>query len=192
MINGLILIGGKSSRMGRDKYEIPFHDKAQYQHISELLQRLKIPFYISCNKSQESRIVREFNTIVDQYDSIGPMGGILSAKAAIPDSAWLVIACDLPFISQQNIETLLQERNPNADITTFQLDDRFYETTFSIYEPSAFRALSEAAQSGNYRLQAVLRTLDLKVIKPKNPQDFLNVNTPADLKEFRRIKQSRS
>lgn len=173
--------------MGTDKYRLSFNGKAQYQHIADLLTQLGISVYISSNQQQLNDIPAEFNIIPDKYDAIGPMGGILSAINYLPDASWLVIACDLPFIALQNIEMLVSNRNQAADVTTFQLNERFFETTFSIYEPSAFQWLNRLRIEENYRLQAAFKKMKLHILQPDNARDFMNVNTPEDLKLFKKM-----
>lgn len=188
MIKGLILIGGKSSRMGTDKFKIPFNGKAQYQHLSDIFLGLEIPHFISCNKQQDGLIPIHFDTIIDRYDAIGPLGGILSALETDPDATWLVIACDLPFISSGNIKSLLSKRDPNSDATTFQIDSHFFEATFSVYEPSAYEWLNNTLKTGNYSLQNALKKMRLKIIQSENSNDLLNINTQEDLENFKKLK----
>ena len=155
MLNGLVLIGGKSTRMGTEKYQLAYNGKAQYLHVIDLLTEIDIPTYVSCNAQQIDQIEKATQIIPDEYQAIGPMGGILSAMRFNPKASWLVIACDLPLISSNTIEKLIANRKQDADVTTFQLNDRFFETTFSIYEPSAFQLLDQFRTQENYRLQAV-------------------------------------
>lgn len=173
--------------MGTDKYRLSFNGKAQYQYIADLLTRMEIPVYISCSRQQLNDIPVSFNIIADEYNAIGPMGGILSAMLHQPDASWLVIACDLPFISIENMKSLISNRNKNADITTFQLHERFFETTFSIYEPSAYQWVNQFRIQKNYRLQSAFKEMKLHILHPENAQDFMNINTPEDLEKFRKF-----
>lgn len=176
--------------MGTDKYKLPFHGKAQYQHLAELISQLGIAVHISSSQQQIGDISGEFNVIPDEYHAIGPMGGILSAMKYLPHSPWLVIACDLPFVTTKTIESLVSKRNSEADVTTFQLNERFFETTFAIYEPSSYRWVEQFRLQENYRLQAAFKTMKLHVLQPENHRDFMNINTTTDLEKFKKIKAS--
>jgi len=182
MLKGLVLIGGKSSRMeGLQKAWIDIHGKPQFQYLFNLLSDLQIPAYISCNAKQAPLIPKNFPIIIDSYDSIGPIGGIVSAMEVDNEADWLVVACDLLLINRATFNQLIDEIGTNDDIISFQKKDAsFAETTISIYKNSSYKYLKEAIQKKNYGLQAILRNLQTKYLYPINEELLLNVNTRAD------------
>jgi len=188
MLKGLILIGGKSSRMGTEKYKLAFHQKAQFEHLTDLFEGIGIASYISCNNAQHEELQKNYNTIADQHEGIGPIGGILSAFETYPDATWLVIACDLPFVTVETIQNLIMHRDTQYDITAYQVDSRYYETTFSIYEPTAVSQLKNSLSHGNGSLQTVMRNSSVKVVKADNNSEFFNVNTPDDFAAYKQLK----
>ena len=90
-MNALILIGGKSSRMGTDKGLLNYHGKPQREYLFDLAKKYCTEVYFSCRAEQQF----SEQSIIDTY-SLGPMGGILSAFDFNPNTAWLVVACDMP------------------------------------------------------------------------------------------------
>jgi len=100
-IYGLVLSGGKSTRMGQDKGLITYHGIPQRDHLYKILDEVCDRTYLSIRKDQKEAIAAEFNTIVDRNEYRGPYNGLLSAHKAFPDVAWLVLACDLPLIDRE-------------------------------------------------------------------------------------------
>ena len=85
MICGLILVGGKSIRMGFDKYKIGYRGVPQYQYLQSLFSEMGMQSYLSVSRDQKPDLLTENNLIVDAYESRGPIGGILSAMYQFPD-----------------------------------------------------------------------------------------------------------
>ena len=99
-VYGLILAGGVSSRMHRDKAALQYRGKSQLDRAFELASRHVSPVFVSVRASQTADPTRAHRPmIVDSVAGEGPIVGIRSALAAHPQVAWLVLACDLPFLS---------------------------------------------------------------------------------------------
>ncbi|MEY4938093.1 MAG: hypothetical protein RIS64_4454, partial [Bacteroidota bacterium] len=114
---GLILSGGMSTRMGREKRLLNYHGKSQEQYLYELMKPFCDEVFVSINASQQT----ELPYIQDLELSVkSPIVGIYSAFQQFPDSAWLIIACDMPLVSQETIEFLIQNRNPKKYATAFE------------------------------------------------------------------------
>src|SRR5690606_41979109 len=95
-LNGLILAGGKSSRMGRDKSLIVFHDQPQRDHLFNILKRFCNEVYLSC-KNVEG-IPEHLNAIPDKFDLNTPLNVILSSFEHEPDAALLPSAVAMPSV----------------------------------------------------------------------------------------------
>jgi molybdopterin-guanine dinucleotide biosynthesis protein A len=103
---GLILAGGASTRMQRDKAALPYQGKTQLDRAFELAQRHVAKVFVSVRSSQITEPTRAHRPlIVDSVDGGGPIVGIRSALAAHPGAAWLVLACDLPFPDRRRHRT---------------------------------------------------------------------------------------
>ena len=192
MVKALILIGGKSSRLGTNKYLLNFHGVPQFRYLMSMLEKAGLDTYLSCNRRQNDKLPLELPRIQDHYESIGPMGGVLSAFEEFPKSTWLVIACDLPFVNTENILTLLKARDSTCDVTTYRANESFFETTFTIYEPSIVARLSDMRSLGKHSLQDVLKKSSIKAINPLNDIDMFNVNDKKDLAEVSKLIKIRS
>ena len=99
-IFGLILAGGYSRRMGQDKALLDFHGKAQVEHIYGLLQKYCASVFLSKRSDQDTYKNLAYIDDSSEFSHHGPLGGILSAMKKYPQADWLVMACDLPFISE--------------------------------------------------------------------------------------------
>lgn len=185
MVKGLILSGGKSTRMGTEKFLLQYHGMPQYQHLYLLFEFLSITPYISCNPLQLSQVPDSYRIIVDRHEAIGPMGGIASAFRQDPDAAWIVIACDLPFIDADAVKRLVDERSQAVDVVTYQKKNTsFCETTVTLYEPSSFERIKKSIGDKKYSLQHVLAGLRVNAIFPEDERLLFNVNTQEDMDMF--------
>src|SRR5436190_22901112 len=107
-LTGLVLCGGKSSRMGKDKSLLEYHGQPQRYYLYEILEALCGSAYISCNKEQAKDVPANYKVIVDdpEYNDISPMARLLSAFKKHPKSDFLLVSCDYPFINRHPIKTL--------------------------------------------------------------------------------------
>lgn len=182
---GLVLAGGKSRRMGQDKSQMVFHDKAQWAYCLDLLKTFCSSVFISCRNEQASNYNSEI-CILDNYDSIGPMGGILSAFEKRKDWAWLVLACDMPLIDASILELLVDQRDAHKLATAFiHSDSQKVEPLLAIWEPLAYPSLLEKWKIGKYSLQKIIQNEEVELIKAPHNQYFININNPENYEEIK-------
>ena len=139
VVNGLILTGGRSQRMQQDKGALNYHGIPQTQHAYDLLSKHCETVFVSCRADQgNDPDKQELSQLHDRFLDMGPVGGILTALSEQPDCAWLVIACDLPYLESEAIEYLLTHRSPWKLATCFLApDSQLPEPLCAIYEPRA-------------------------------------------------------
>ena len=174
-ISALILSGGLSSRMGEEKHLIHYHGKTQDQYLFDLLKPYCSKVYVSINQNQTTDLPH----IPDLDLPIkSPIMGIFSAFQKNSNTAWLVVACDMPFVDEKTIEYLLQHRNPEKYATAFENPDEYFpEPLLTIYEPKIYPNLQEAVNQGKKSPMKVLQNLDIELIKDFDFQWIKNVNT---------------
>jgi molybdenum cofactor guanylyltransferase len=181
-IQGLILAGGRSIRMGTDKGSLNWHGKPQREHLYTLFQSIDIQTFISCREDQKNEIL-SFPTLADSFLNLGPMGAILSAFRENPSSAWLVIACDLPFFDKNCLDFLIKNRNPSAVATAYKSPDSlegFPEPLVAIWEPKAYQHLLRFLGQGISCPRKVLINADTHLIEAIDPNWLQNINTPEE------------
>jgi len=178
-INGLVLAGGKSIRMGTDKGELNFFGKNQRDVAIELLEKNNLKTYLSVRAEQDISIEHK---ITDKFIGLGPFGAICSAFQENPDVAWLVIATDLPFVTNEVIQLLLKHRNPSKIATTIKgKDKQFPEPLITIWEPKSYTLLLNYLAQGYSCPRKVLINSDVEIVEIDD--DFIrNINTPEDFK----------
>ena len=180
-ISALILSGGQSSRMGEEKRLINYHGKSQEQYLFELLSLYFSEVYVSTNQNQMTNLPH----IQDlDFGVKSPMVGIVSAFNKNPDSAWLVVACDMPFLDEKAIEFLLKHRNLEKYATAFENpDEHFPEPLLTIYEPKIFPKLQEAISQGKKSPMKVLQNLEIELLQEFDNQWIVNINTVEERKK---------
>ena len=188
---GLVLTGGKSTRMKQDKAGLDFHGKKQSSFGYELLSNFCEKVFLS-NRSEQSQEEGQkgFPQIHDKplYLNSGPIAGILSAMQEYPQVGWLILACDLPFINQSTIDYLLQHRNPEKHATAFlSAHDGLPEPLCAIYEPHAQRDLLAYYREGKSCPRKFLIHSQVELLKLPDKMALDNINLPEELEVARKI-----
>ena len=188
-IFGLILAGGYSRRMGQDKALLEFNGKPQLEFIYELLYKYCSKVYLSKRPDQKAfgaiASINDRNEFADQ----GPIGGILSAMKKYPEVNWLVVACDLPFITDETIQTLLRYRNPDKIATAFiSNQDALPEPLCAIWEKHAFAPIMKLFKEGTHCPRKILIKSNTQLLKQTNPHWLDNINTPQEYEQVRKNK----
>jgi molybdopterin-guanine dinucleotide biosynthesis protein A len=189
-VYGLILAGGSSSRMQRDKAALDYLGRSQLDRAFELARRHVSPVFVSVRADQAADPMRaQYPLIVDSADGAGPgfggpIVGIRSALAAHPAAAWLVIACDLPFLSDAALSQLLRERDAAAVATAYvSVHDGLPEPLCAIWEPAAAAALGAYQEGGGRCPRKFLIRHAARLLEPKDRRALDNVNTPEEYAE---------
>ena len=179
---GLVLAGGRSTRMQQDKAALSYHGRTQLDWAMELVRPFVKRAFVSVRPDQVADSVRaRYEQVVDTRENLGPIAGILAAQAAHPDVAWLVLACDLPFLDSATLEHLLWARQPQRIATAYRSShDGLPEPLCAIYEPASRTALAAHVASGKQCPRKFLIQSDAQLLEEPNPRALDNVNTPQE------------
>lgn len=190
-LNGLVLAGGKSERMGQDKGLIDYHGLPQREYLYHMLDTFTENTFMSCRPEQVSEFGEQFKTLPDSISGLGPFGAIISAFREFPNNAWIVIACDIPLIDQQTIMQLIQDRNPSKVATAFYNGEtKFPDPLVTIWEPKAYPQLMHFLSLGYSCPRKVLINSDTEVLQPANNNALLNANSPEEYEQVMKILKS--
>ncbi|HZV70763.1 MAG TPA: NTP transferase domain-containing protein [Saprospiraceae bacterium] len=190
-ISGLVLAGGKSTRMGLDKTVISYHGMPQRDYMMQLLHKVVPNVYLSCHPERVPLV--DYKVITDTFLDLGPFGAVLSAFRFDPNAAWLVVACDFPLLDEETVTQLIGQRDPSKVATCFHDPSTgFPEPLITIWEPRAYAVLLQHLSEGNGCLRNVLISSDAKKINPELPEVLRNANTPEEVKGIREIISDRS
>ncbi len=181
-MKALILVGGRSSRMGTDKSTLVYNDHLpQRQYLYNLLKTRCEAVFLSCRANQLPELT-DFDTLPDKYTDIGPLGAILTAFEFDDSSAWLVVACDMPFVDGNCIDFLTENRNPTKAGTVFQNpESQLPEPLIGIWESSIFDKIKTNVANKNYSPTKLLTQSDIQLLSPLNPKWLRNVNSPKEV-----------
>ena len=159
---GLVVCGGKSSRMGFDKSLISYHNIPQRYHLYHMLQAFCEKVFISCNRNQISSVLSGYNTIVDAEgtEDTGPIAALVSAFAQFPTASFLVVGCDYPFLQHHDIEKLVSARKSHHMTICFLNSSGFEEPLIAIYEAAVQKKLMETFHHGKYSLRRLLQSVN--------------------------------
>jgi len=182
-LNGLVLAGGKSTRMGSDKGLLEYHGQAQRDFLRTQMQEVlgaKSEVFLSVRADQN---IKDSPVITDKFIGLGPFGAICSAFMHNPNTAYLVVATDLPFVNKEVLKLLISKRNPTKIATAIKGKSKpFMEPLVTIWEPKAYPVLLSYLAQGYSCPRKVLINSDVKIVEIDDA--FIqNVNTPDDFKK---------
>ncbi len=186
---GLVMAGGLSSRMGHDKAAISLDSSAYKDLLSRTASILKDVLgevYIA----GRGRV--DFPCFEDDIAGLGPVGGIATGLR-IAGAACFALSCDLPFMSKEVVENLLDFRNSQSTDTLMtaykQEETGFAEPLVAIYEYGSLPYFQACAQNRLLKITRIVPEEQQKhlVYSGSNSLPFFNINYPADLEVARRI-----
>ncbi|MBC3785241.1 NTP transferase domain-containing protein [Spirosoma utsteinense] len=180
-LNGLLLTGGRSTRMGQDKSQLAYHGKPQREHLTDLLRPYCQDVFWSVNADQAADLAgTDQLLILDAFDWPGPLNGILSAFRQEPAAAWFVVACDMPLLTTRSFDALINGRDPAKPATVFfDSDGLLPEPLLGIYEPAFGPIIDRAVQGGEFSPRRLLQHYDVQLLSVPDRRELTNVNDPA-------------
>lgn len=183
LLYGLVLAGGQSRRMGRDKALLMQHGRTQLETAVLLLAPVTEQQFVSTRREQAGDAERSrYPQIVDRYDDIGPVAGILSAMEEYPNVDWLVVACDLPNLDALTLGQLVEKQSRTRPFTAYRSShDGLPEPLCAIYRSDAQPLVRQFVDNGITCPRKILIRSDTKLLNQPNPEALHNVNTPEDL-----------
>jgi molybdopterin-guanine dinucleotide biosynthesis protein A/molybdopterin converting factor small subunit len=179
---GLVLTGGRSTRMQRDKAVLQYHGRSQLEWAMDLLAPLVERAFVSVRPDQANDPVRSrFPRIQDRHENLGPIAGIIAAQDEHPSVGWLVLACDLPLLDEGTLKHLIWARQPEKLATAYRSShDGLPEPLCAIYEPASRPVILEYIATGKVCPRKFLINSDSALIDEPNPKALDNVNTPEE------------
>ncbi|WP_244963516.1 molybdenum cofactor guanylyltransferase [Oceanidesulfovibrio marinus] len=193
-LTGLVLAGGRSRRLGRDKVVLPVSGRCMLEHMVDLLGPVCDRVWVSGRDAGSVGLGAPLHLewVPDEVTGKGPLAGILTGlrKARGPV---LAVACDLPLLDLATLEKLVaawRNKPDNLVMTTYlQQETGFIESLVAIYDPAAEPLLANALERGRCKISAAIPE-HLRCHIPYSLNDsqvFFNVNYPSDLAVLRRL-----
>ncbi len=180
---GLVLAGGKSTRMGKDKVSMRYHgNMPQYEYIANLMQPFCEKVFFSASDAENSPFegVNEEHIIYDEFSNLGPLSGILTAFKKYPNTSFLVMAVDLPLADEKSVRKLTENRNSNYYATCYGNSEGEPEPLFAIWEGTAYPLLLKSFLNAVQCPRSILKSVDYCAVRPDDSAVITNVNTPEE------------
>ena len=181
---GLVIAGGKSSRMGKNKAFIQYHGIPQWRYVQEQLSHFCSRVVINSNDAQ----LTDEDILKDgvQFKDHGPISGLLTAVSQYPDQSIFVMGIDYPMLRAKTLNDLVQTyrirnqsvcfKNPTSDIL---------EPLCAIYHSSDLRHIFDCFNNGNDSLREFLASRNPVILKPNNIEELKSFDTPHDQIQYR-------
>lgn len=181
---GIILAGGKSSRMGKDKGLMEFRGRPLISHAIELLTVHCQELLISTGNTEYKQF--GLPLVPDLHAEFGPMGGIYSAMQQISGDWSIVLACDMPFVNHQLCD-LLKDNAENSRCCIVPEHDGLLEPLAAMYHRRIIPEMENALELNQPSLYRLFQTsgaffLSTDQLLADYPDLFANLNAPEDLK----------
>ena len=168
-VNGFVLAGGKSTRMGRDKAALPWHGRTLLDHMIGLL-------------SAAADLVRVVGRgeLPDRVPNRGPLGGMATALEVSETDANLVVGVDLPLLTPEFLQYLrLRTEESTRPIVACKLESNF--PLCLGLRKSLLPAIEQRLASGKLSIHTLIETSGAELFSWPDAAIFKNINTPADL-----------
>jgi molybdopterin-guanine dinucleotide biosynthesis protein A len=195
-VEGFILVGGKSSRMGTDKSQLVFNGKTPIELIAAEMSA--VTSSISLVGARRNNRHLSLNNVPDVHPGWGALGGIQAALGACRRDWALIVACDLPFVTSELFRRLVSFVDNRTDtVVPIQPDGR-PQPLCALYQHETCRSQAERLiEIGEHTPRALLAAVETRWIEFGELEDlpgaknfFLNVNTPADFDQATKLFES--
>lgn len=186
-----ILAGGKSSRMGENKALVEVNGKPMIAHVVEAVESITSRVMIISNAAETYSFLNH-PVFPDAVASCGPLAGIYTALQHTKTTHCLVVACDLPFLEPPLLRFLC-EHGSEVDVLAFESEDGV-EPLCAVYSKACLRVVKRQIGSGQHKVSRLFSKLHTRLVSLQ-PGDafysehaFLNVNTPDELEQARKLR----
>jgi len=176
---GYVLVGGRSSRMGRDKALLPFHGLALAASVAGQVERAAGHCTLIGDPGRYGEL--GYPVIGDLYPGEGPLGGILTALKHSTAEWSLILACDMPRATADFLRGVLALADrTEADIIAPAGPAGRFEPLCSVYHLRCIPVLQAAFDRGVRKIGEAVKPLRLATVSATELTPLDNVNTPED------------
>nr|WP_321454066.1 molybdenum cofactor guanylyltransferase [uncultured Carboxylicivirga sp.] len=177
-LTGVILAGGKSSRMGQDKGLMLYRDIPLVKYSIDLFEKLCTDIIISTNNPEYSKF--GYPLIADEYADAGPIGGLYSSLNASEYDDTIVSPCDMPFLTSALFQEVLSKKG-DAKAAVIQSSGGRTFPTVGYFHKEALDTIQSQIQKKQFKMLILLEVLNARIIQSDNIEQLANFNAPEDL-----------
>ncbi|MDP2722983.1 MAG: molybdenum cofactor guanylyltransferase [Bacteroidales bacterium] len=185
-LTGIVLSGGKSRRMGKEKGLCHFRGKALITYAIDTLKPLCRTLIISANDKIDQYELLDYRVISDEIPDAGPIGGLYSCLRQSQSAINLVISCDTPFVTIEVYQELLKYSHDYQAVVPIH-ENGFIEPLTACYHLSCISVVQQQLTAGNFKMMDLLEKLNTKYVRIESAIEgskaslFHNLNSPEDL-----------
>lgn len=190
-ITGVILVGGKSRRMGQDKAFLPVGGVPVIERIIQTMQGC-FKHLLLVGDRPERFTQYQLPVVPDSYPG-SSLGGLYTGLRHAETDRIFVVSCDIPFPDPALIHLLCADTA--AYDAVVPATQGGLEPLFALYRKSCLPAMQAALEAGNFRITALLQQLQIKTIAPEQlgqidttGRSLLNINTPDEYAACKELK----
>ncbi|MEK6725653.1 MAG: molybdenum cofactor guanylyltransferase [Deltaproteobacteria bacterium] len=183
-VTGIILAGGKSSRMGRNKALLDFGGRSIIEHTVDLFKSI-FPEVILVTNTPEEYANLGIKTVTDIFPGKGSLGGIYTGLVHSSHDYSFIASCDMPFLRRELIEFLIN-LNKGYDVVVPRLRDG-HEPLHAVYSKKCINKIKEMINKGDLRIIGFYPEVRVKEVTEdelapyiSEPSPFVNINTPEE------------
>jgi len=188
-LTGIILSGGKNSRMGVNKAFLEIEGKRLIDNILNIYKNIFTEIIIVTNDPLSYTEFRDTIIVTDIYKGKGPLGGIYTGLFYSKNDYAFISACDMPSLNKDFIFYMVEQQTDKYDIIVPELFEGF-QSLHAIYSRRCLPAIKKMIMSDKLKISGLFNQMRLLKITEekiklycKNGHPFLNINTPEDLKK---------
>lgn len=180
----VIMAGGKSSRMKKDKALLPF---GEYNSLAEYQYRRLMPYfdkvYIS---AKNNKFNFNIELIEDCYEDSSPLIALVSIFETLEVEEVFIISVDAPFVSPASIKKIYDKAEENSSAIIAE-SSQGLEPLCGIYKRTILTKAKEFLEDDNHRLQALLNRVETQSVSIDNTKEFMNLNHPFEYEEAKKL-----
>lgn len=187
---GCILIGGKSSRMGQPKHLITTNENTTWLEHSVKILSPFVEKVILAGAGDIPLKMQDLERIPDAGNVAGPLAGILSAMISWPTANWIILACDMPLISEQAVSWLVAQYDTSECVGVVPQNQATgkMDPLFAYYSSRAITLFDSIRASGRFSITQIVKYPEIST--PSIPAEFIthwqNINTQKQLQDIRK------
>ena len=190
----LILMGGRSTRMGTDKAQLLFEGQPFWRKIAGELSDCG-EVYLSVSQTRDTQHLNQYACIRDLVPGAGVMGALYSAFHSIPEDLIFICACDMPYMNRSFVQWLLkrwhaEEKNGKLwdGIAVCEENGRIY-TSAALYHRRICTQIDNNIRQNHLRMHTMVRDeANMLLVPSREVQEFIscfrNINTPEEYVQF--------
>ena len=194
-MDSIILAGGRSTRLGRDKASLHLNGEPLLHRTISRLERLSNEIIIVLAPGQQMPVLPDsprIRIVTDIMPGKGPLIGIYSALQVSKDDRCLAVACDMPFLNVYLLRYMMGLA-PAFDVVIPRVNN-LPEPLHAIYSKRCLNILEEMIEQGDLKVVNLLRRAKVRYVEKSeidayDPEhlSWFNINTPDDLKDAEHI-----